>query len=73
MHGSVHGCMGGGGVVLNLPAKSDHTNSGDNVKTNIDNVGGNSGYSRNILQWSKNDFKSMIYTNGHCSIGYMNT
>ena len=32
--------------------------------TNIDDVGGKKRYSRNILQWSKNDFKSKNNTNG---------
>ena len=34
------------------------------VQTNVDGVGGKRGYSRNILQWSTNDFKSRISTNG---------
>ena len=34
------------------------------VQTNIDDAGGKRGYSRNILQWSKNDSKSRISTNG---------
>ena len=33
-------------------------------KTNIDDVGGKRRYTRNILQWSKNDFKSKNNTNG---------
>ena len=33
-------------------------------KTNIDDVGWKRRYSRNILQWSKNDFKSQNNTNG---------
>ena len=33
-------------------------------ETNIDDIGGKRRYCWNILQWSKNDFKSMIYTNG---------
>ena len=34
------------------------------VQTNIDDLRGKRGYSRNILQWSKIDFKSRINTNG---------
>ena len=36
----------------------------EKYKTNIDDVGRKSSYSRNILQWSKNDFKSQKTTNG---------
>ena len=34
------------------------------VQTNINDVGGKRRYNRNILQWSKIDFKSRISTNG---------
>ena len=36
----------------------------EKYKTNIDDVGGKRRYSRNILQWCKNDFKSKNNTNG---------
>ena len=36
----------------------------EKYKTNIDDVGGKRRYSRNILKWSKNDFKSKNSTNG---------
>ena len=34
--------------------------------TNINDVGGKRSYSRKILQWCKNDFKSKNSTNGDC-------
>ena len=34
------------------------TSSFEKYKINIDDVGGKRRYSQNILQWSKNDFKS---------------
>ena len=36
----------------------------EKYKTNIDDIGEKRRYSRNILQWSKIDFKIMIYING---------
>ena len=36
----------------------------EKYKTNIDDVGGKRRYCWNILQWSKNDFKSKNNTNG---------
>ena len=36
----------------------------EKYETNIDDVSGKRRYSWNILQWSKNDFKSKINTNG---------
>ena len=35
----------------------------EKYKTNIDDVGKKRRYFWNILHWSENDFKSMIYTN----------
>ena len=43
------------------------------TQTNIDDVGRKRRYTRNILQWSKNDFKSMIYTNGDYSLNHANS
>ena len=39
----------------------------ENYETNIDDVCGKRGYCRNILQWSKNNLKSMNNTNGDYS------
>ena len=36
----------------------------EKYKTNIDDVGGKRRYGRNLLQWSKNDFKIKKTTNG---------
>ena len=36
----------------------------EKYETNIDDLGGKRRYSRNIPQWSKNDFKRMKSTNG---------
>ena len=36
----------------------------EKYKANIDDVGGKRRYSQYILQWSENDFKSKINTNG---------
>ena len=39
----------------------------EKYKTNIDDIGGKSRYGPNILQWSKNDFKSKNNTIGDYS------
>ena len=39
----------------------------EKYKTNVDDDRGNRRYSQNILQWSKNDFKSKKTTNGDYS------
>ena len=41
--------------------------SSEKYKTNIDDAEGKRRYSWNILQWSKNDFKSKNSTNGDYS------
>ena len=38
----------------------------EKYKTNIDDIRGKRRHDRNILQWSKNDFKSRKTTNGDC-------